>query len=1196
MLWVIWFLMLWSTAVLVCVVTSATTVEAQLQRPENGEVAGPWVVAGTNLAFSDTLTLSADGKLQAVVDIVLLNPERDVQSTVNSAYTQFAEPADLTAIALGRVPDGDTMGTYTTTLSPNQTFKTNMQEAETDLDQAIGNAMLPPNLTATNVSVSGATTLGSTQSLDDLDLNAQAVTQVNQLSATAVTVSGSTTLPTTQVTGTNTWALGANQITNLNSINALSGAGHITATTGDVDNVTIVTVNPGSPGSVTAADIDNVSVLNTSGLALTPGLGAGRIISDPAGNGTCAWVEPTSLNTLTPTNTPNAGALPVFASSSTLTGLTAWLWQNGTLRNASGSIQWAANISTPSLVGPVTVTGDAALVSHRLITDNLTLTAGSGTTGDVFTNTGGGGIGTWDTLTGHAATDGTGTATRLVRWASASQFEDAGTWTSVGNTWANSAGVVSGASATTSGDWNVAGQLNSTAGDITAANVDSTNGSLSGNTLTATGLISGTNVTGAQISGVQVNSSSGHILATTTVTATTGDLTASVNVQAAGDVNAGAALTATSTVTGETGLTATTGDITATTGALVAGATAQAQTLELDSATATNAILVCVDASTGAAEWNTTGLQFNLPTNVLPKASGTGLVASNVFDTGSIIQIQSPAAMAATADLTVFDSQVLNLGTLALEYDGSDALIECWVGDFVWQLVAGTVQKLGSTTDATAWQVVQTDDTLLFAVRGDGTLYNNTTTAGVLTATEAGGWSTWSTLNHAQVFGTFVVASPQEACHRETGVTSYTTSLTPAQSLMHIAVDTTFAASLTLTQDTYVWVSEGATLTVNCAIPANITLTVAGPGSVNSTVNTLDASATGARLVLQDGLTLVLSGATFTLQGDIHMTLVNISNTAAADLLVGGSAAGTHQWVFQEGTCADATLVQVDQAVVVWRNVQGSGLLDVEGVSTAATNYIHITRCTLGKMAATTSRWAECRVSNTTFASTWASVAAQTDTELWSFTNCVFTNNVTITDGRHRLRFTRCEFNGNLSITAATGQATVLLTHSTVTGTCTLNVRTTTLTGTQFANTVTVSPAVTNHLVSARRNTCEAAWTYSPSVATGNLLDVSNSYLTTHACTAAVALNALAWANNLFTGVVTWTLATVNVGGVAQANVWETDCDVVGLNTGSIMWAGNRLQALSKTGTSTTSFVSANQAASISGFTAAEAPAGYNRV
>lgn len=1139
------------------------------------------------LGKSDML-VTQDGVLDQVLDI------RFNTSFVNSgntgSLTQILNTLDVatgdyndTRTALGAAANEPHMGTFTgSIISDNVPAKSGMQELVTALRDALDNPTVPTNLNLTTLTVTGTTTLNNGASISggDLNLNNNNLTNVGAVTSTSLAVSGTATLA--GATWTGDLNMGNNTITTSADITltgVLSAVGALNAT---FDTLTVNTL----------LDMDNHEIkatgtVTTAGLVLDQATGVDYVLTDAAGNGTASWASLASLNLLTGSGT--ATRIPYFTGATTLAD-TDFRYVTGapdTLQNLDGSVVFDADATGAVACGPLAASGNVD-VSGRVTAANMTLTAsGSGTLNAVLTNTGSG-VAAWQTLGSLGVVTGTGISGRLVVW-SGSDTVTSSSWSSSGNTLSNASGVLSCASVSTSGnvtaggDINVTGDILTTAGDfkisnaITAATAtilgDVT--SSGGNIVATTGNVIGTNVV-----------ASGSVTANTDVVATNGDITTLTGdiTATTGSVIAGNAVLAGTTVTAGTGFIATTGNITATAGDLIATAGGLfCKTLRITNGATVNYVLTD-PAGNGTGVWTAPASIVTGGTlNRLRKANGSGqLVDANISDNGTTVSMLVDTTVA--GDLTLGSGRTLQLGTnsgasLQLSHDNTNGLILNTAGSLTVENSDATGELIYKVAPLSAFVIQDSASTALFQVNGSGQLrYPPDAAEGKVLTSDSTGVASWVFRNCAQTFDYYLVTTAQPSCPREIDTLfGFTGS--------RVCVTVDYSLDFNITADTTLYIPAGITVTWDNLggtpdITAGVTLTLLGQGRLVA-----GSTLTYQGSIFADGIEVVLpnnaSVSTFTGRAVRWSTGAN-ATLSGVSILNNASGGNTTTWACENNitwtgiTAAGWTLDAGGTDIAV--NISDSTLNVVdtnEAVKTLSlTNVVLVSNLVLANQAGDTftADVDNCQIRGSLIVIGVSGGGAYT----CRITDCVVDGAGNVTSNNTALTLQNVWFGSGVSVDITNdADQVVMIDNCQFTSTTNWDVNVSTrvfITGCQFTEACTLAgTSLSNSHVSEN--------TFSQGMA----LQLSSTCLRVQ------------FTHNVVGSNVTWSVVTLQ-DIVGDGNVIDGTWTLSNTVTMSgLIISGNTMQALTATGVVTGAFVSANITGPISGFTATEAPAGFNR-
>lgn len=1133
------------------------------------------------------IQLNAEGDMTQVLDVVFTSPISTSvltsDSLVSSLQTTdtYIERYLATQAALGAPVNQPNMGTFDgSIITDNTTAKAALCELDLALADAIANPTVPSTLNLTDLTVTNSTTLNTGAVLNgDLDMNNNDMNNVGTFDATNITVSGTATFGATTVSG------------DLTVNGNINGTGDVTLTGSVAFAVASTgvfnTLDLSGNLQMDSGTLTQVGDLETDRLILNQATGTDYVMTSSAG-GEASWQPISSFGLVTGAGT--APFIPYFTTSSNL-GNTGFQYVTGSpnsLQNSDGSIRLNADATGAATFGPLTVNGDLQSTAN-VTAANLTLTAtGSGTLNAVLANAGSG-VSEWKSLADLNFVTGTGTVDRLAVWTSSSTLTFS-SWTSSGNTLSNGTGIISCATVNASGnitatnDVQVTGDVVTTTGDLKIAN-DVTAGTVTctGNITSSAGNLEAT--TGNVVANSTVTAT-GSISATTTITATGGNITATTgNITAtAGNVSAGGAISAGTTVTGGTGLIATTGNITATTGNLVATAgIVQTPALTLSTGAVANYILTD-PAGTGEAVWtNPATLNLGGTVNRLRKTNGSGqLTDANVSDDGSTVTFLSDVT--SEGNITLGYSDILSLGTfptssLSMYHDGSSlggGYIILTSGDLLIEnqdVTGNIINKLATNTSASRFEITDVNDTRLWSVDGTGTVqYPVSAGDGKVLTSNGSGVASWVTRDCAQTFDYYLVTSPQAGCPREID------SIDDGYGSRICVVDNvTFTG--TMNADTTLYIVAGTTVTWSGAnISGGVTMTVEGEGSFtvlgsfnyNGTVNISGVTITlGTNVVF--GAALTCSNATISSGATLY---INIPVT------------------FDNCNGDDTTTVTQNHVFTVTR----TSLPNWTYISTTSTNTEYkLTDSVLGALDTNTS------------------------CDTVTCTNCTFTGNVSLSNPAVTpsvFTVTNCTFDTSLTVVGSSTDLTFVMSNGVVSGAASFTsgggpiwVK-----GVIFRSTAAwdFSQASTN-LIGIDTCTFDDTTTWDVNT-TSNMSLTSCIFAEAVNITGDVLQNSMITNNRFSSFTITMTndLENCNVASNRTANFLvdvNGDClnntfcgnltgslefDVGNDMTGSVI-SGNYGFGLTGTNVVTGSFVSANIVGTITGFTATEAPAGFNR-
>lgn len=1141
-----------------------------------------------NKVASSSIVLTSSATAQHVNNLTLQNDTASVKAQLATANSQFLGPYPFTQQALGQVDGQPNMGTQCrpdSVLPPNQSFKVLLNELEYHIETDVGNALLPPNLTAENVIVANQAVLSPTDSLDDWDMKTNSVNNINHAYVTTYNYSGVHTLNDAVISAGATMNTQTHDITCQSII--LLGSSTLTADDIKLSIGCRVTSNINMNG-FNLTNIPLLVVPSDKTLTINNNAGVNRVLVDSAGNGIGTWQEWENLSVLSTSGSATQD-LPVWSGTTSLTG-SEFKWTGSNLSNDSASVSLPGSNALAAL-GPTSVTGNVDVSSNRLTSANLQITTGSGTSDQVWTNTGGGGVGSWADLPTGVGISSAGTNTALVRWNTTSSLENASTWTSVGETLSHINGLLS---LTTLGtdDVTAGGSITASTGDITAANGEAKAGTLSSATVTTTGNITGQSLTGNEVKAVDVQGNaiqgSNGITAGTDIVASASDIVSTI-----GNVTAFTAVQAGTTVTGATGLIATTGNITATTGNLVTNNSVQALTMTLVQATSANAIIS--GNGSGVSSWvSNTDVVFGGTANNLRKgASGGTLTNSSLTDNGSTLTIAQDVLISGF-NMTMNDNQAVKFGSgddLTLQTDGVDTYFINQTGDMHITLERPVftrliVNKLGTATSATSWEMKNLAGTTGMQIRGDGVWLSGLNTEGVLTS-DASGNGTWEVPMCAQLFDRFVVASPGLACGRETSVTVYNAGTPLPSATMFLTEDVTVQSSLVVSQDTHIYIAEGKTLTWAAPFPSGITVTFSGPGTFEATATQYLTS--GSNIVFRNGVIVDLS-TTLNVRGTWKFQ----NATLLAATISCGLPSPPDTFFYLDNTAVTGSVtISLNNAYIYMQDVTG-GLLTVQALNSSSDNFAYGRNCVLGSIPSGVTYMHQYNMINCTFASGVGSLSSISLAESWTFQKCIFQGAMTINPINFKLNFQGCVFEAVFSW-SATNFHNCVITDSVFESTASFNIPSAYLVCNKcrFASTLSVSSNANSRLM---LNTCEFSGAVTVTGDVGVFFSNNTCFSTVGVATTLNNSIGVQLVQNQFHGIVTIDYNTANSGALlCYGNYFNANVNLNNFDVSSKgCFTSNICQAVNKTGTATTSFVSANRLGSSSGFTAAEIPAGYN--
>lgn len=1133
------------------------------------------------------VTLNTEGVL-AQVNNLLLTDGTNLKSQLEAIDAMFLSLYPITQSALGQIDLQPNMGVpcaVNSVLTPYQSLKTWFNELEYYIETSINNDLYPPVLTLTNVTVSNSTMLDST--VTQAAWNMQTYDVISTSSLTAATVEDTTplTLPASTLRGGFTWDLGVNDVVNV--------AGIVTTGSVTVQGASTLTgISISNSWDFSGDNITNCAFVlfgGTGKLNVTGGAAARTMLVDPAGSGLAVWKTPNSMGILNAGPVaPSTTQIPYFADSVELPG-SNFVWTGSHWGNPTGSVSMAGNNGSTSLLGPTTINGDVEVKAHILTAADATITASGFSVVDaLWTNSVGAGSGTWELVADTFPNSG-GVEGSAVEWASASTLTNS-QWSLATNTLSLSTGALA------------CSELK--ADTLTTPDIFFLNGArVVANTFYASGLVDLFRQTGnfdpiITVTGTLTVAGSINIthLVINAVTANTvytnfygietgGDFVCDQgNIACGGVITAGGGATASTTISGGS-FSTTTNHVTATAGNLL-GLNTVSASVQLNQATFANAVM---SSASGGGECKWTSLPVSTTANVLPRTAAGGTLAdSAVFNAGSSVTFTRPIVFDA-GDLQVADDKVVAAGTggeLGVTYTGGSGHVTNTTGDlYVTADPASTniVVKLGTVTNTTNCKVVDSADTTSWGVGGDGTWLSRTTTAGVL-ASDAQGVSFWKDLDCAQTFETFVVASAGTACNHETDVTYYDFAVPLPSASLFLTVDTEFDSSLIISENTHVYVVAGATLTWGCTIPSGLRVTISGPGNVTTT--NVSLVGTNSILDLNGGLTVDLSGVSFII-GLLTCTDVTLTNAGA--IQVGGDS-NVNTVRLNNVDVSDswvATLISSTGLAELYAEGVTGGWLTVNGTTIAD---IFVAKDSeLGKLPTAPLLFDTFFVVGCSFHQTITVLSSFNPSLKWFLANCVFYSPVTLSGVNFSLYFQRCIFHDTITVPLVSAK-TLVFQNCVFEGNCSLTSSSLlVINGCTFNGTATFT---SNVILSLTGNEFVSTCAFTTSSTNGLIANNNFGGVFTLSSTQNLAVNL---SNNRFRGGASSITGALNGKDVLYGNYFDNDFDLIDVNdTTDFIVAANVCQDLSKTGSSTGSFVSTNKLATTSGFTVSELPAGYN--
>lgn len=1177
-----------ATAAIVLGIIAFTREDFPTVNPVAPGTAGQALYLDNNQLGQSKIQLNAEGNMTQVLDVVFTEPISTSVLTSDSLVSSFQttdtyiELYLATQAALGAPVGQPNMGMFDgSIITDNTTAKAALCELDVALADAIANPTVPSTLNLTDLTVTDSTTLNTGAVLNGaLDMKNNDINNIGTFDATNITVSGTATFGATTVNG------------DLTINGMINGTGDITLT-GTVAPVVassgvFTTLDLSGNLQMDSGTITQVGDIETDRLILDQATGTDYVMRSDV-SGEASWQPISSFGLVTGSGT--SPFIPYFTTSTNL-GNTAFQYVTGSpnsLQNSDGSIRLNADATGAATFGPLTVNGDLQSTAN-VTAANMTLTAtGSGTVNAVLANAGSG-VSEWKSLGDLNFVTGTGTVDRLTVWASSDTLTFS-SWTSSGNTLSNGTGIISCATVNASGnitatnDVQATGDIITTTGDFKIAN-DVTAG-----TVTCTGNItsSGGNLE-ATTGNVVANSTvtaTGSISAATTVTATGGNITATTGsiTATAGNVSAGAAVSAGTTVTGGTGLIATTGNITATTGNLVATAgIVQTPALTLSTGAVANYILTD-PAGTGAAVWtNPATINLGGTVNRLRKTNGSGqLTDANVSDDGTTVTFLSDVT--SQGNITLGYSDILYLGTfptsnLSMYHDGNSdggGYITLQVGDLFIENQDATghiINKLPTNTGASWFEITDVNDTRLWSVDASGTVqYPPSAGEGKVLTSNASGIASWVTRDCSQTFDYYLVTSPQAGCPREID------SINDGYgSRICVINDVTFTG--TMNADTTLYIVAGATVTWSGAdISGGVTMSVEGEGAFTvsgsfnyaGTVNISDVTLTlGTSVVIGAALTCsnvtVNSGATLSLA--IPVTFDNCSGNSTT------TVTQNHVLILRQTSFPNWSFTSTSPT-----NTQYTLTDAVVGGLDTNTNCDTLT-CT-----------------NSTFTGSVSLSNPSVTASVFTVTNCSFETTLTVVGSSTDLTFIMANgaVSGAASFTSGGGPIAVKGVIFRSTAAWDFSQASTNLIGIDtctFDGTTTWDVNTTSNLT---MTSCIFAENVNISgVSLRDSLITNNMCLNNFTVTMTNDLeNCTVSSNNTATFLVDVGIDCLNTtfsGNMTSSMEFDVGNDM----TGSVI-SGNYGSGLAGTNVVTGSFVSANIVAPITGFTATEAPAGFNR-
>lgn len=257
-------------------------------------------------------------------------------------------------------------------------------------------------------------------------------------------------------------------------------------------------------------------------------------------------------------------------------------------------------------------------------------------------------------------------------------------------------------------------------------------------------------------------------------------------------------------------------------------------------------------------------------------------------------------------------------------------------------------------------------------------------------------------------------------------------------------------------------------------------------------------------------------------------------------------------------------------------------------------NFAYGRNCVLGSIPSGVTYVQEYNMVNCTFTSGIGSLSALSTDKFWTFQNCTFQGAMTINPINFRVDFQGCVFEAALAWTSTNFQNCVV-TDCVFESTASFTIPSAYLVCNKcrFTSTLSVNSSANSNLM---LNTCELRGAVT---VTGQfyLLFNNNTCFSTVGVTSTLSNNIfIQLVQNQFRGIVTVDYNTT-LGSVllCYGNYFDANANLNNFDSSSkTCITANICQAVNKTGTSTSSFVSANRIGSSSGFTAAEIPAGYN--